>query len=771
MNPQYPQYPPNSQYPPQYPPQYAQPNQFTPPTTPRRRRPDWARRLETLYLARVARQFVLHFNINDYSVDLTSAQARDAEGHVIEVITPETVWLGDEPPTFRQYLHDMLFESSAFSCQAIYTYSLAAGLLADDREHRGLGQPLAQELNGPTLARFSDAVTKLGLSRRGGRGGQQVEGQEVNLPGMVDNLKALGHILRQKHGEDGTAYSATEEIRDERPIAVILDYAEKLVPYHVGEGQGQQEQLQALETIQSWALDPLIRATNNVVILLTTNVGHLPPVVFSEGSGSREIRVSLPSEEEREAFIARKAQANSLRYKLATIANEFGDTSISPVGMPGINLPQLKELCHGLAISTQGMRLKDIDALNREIVIRWVQERAQGRSWNELLDLAFRPGGAAITTEDVRKAKAETIERQSAQLLEIVPPERGFDQIGGLEKLKDYLRVRTKMMRKRKHSPLIPSGLLLAGPPGTGKTIIAEALATEGQFNLVKMRNIQDRWVGSSERNLDMVLSLLQDLHPVIVFVDEIDQAMGRRDTGQNGDSGVSARMFARILEEMSKASNRGRVMWVAATNRTDFLDDALLRRFDRVVPLIAPDAEESRRIFAAMAGMITKQTGKVINVTYGGDLAQSGNKDAEGRSSPTKEDLNRFNGVAHVSADTGLTGAEIEIVVRRAVEIASEDALKSNGELSDTDLPMVTSQHLYAAMHDFKINHNPVMYDYQSLLAIRSCNFYSVLPQADEFPDRPVFKQIVGPDGRVDPARLDVQIQRLQNELNRDQN
>src|SRR5258708_10596847 len=90
-------------------------------------------------------------------------------------------------------------------------------------------------------------------------------------------------------------------------------------------------------------------------------------------------------------------------------------------------------------------------------------------------------------------------------------------------------------MKQRSQSPLVPNGLLLAGPPGTGKTIIAEALARESGFNLVKMRNIQDKWIGSSERNLGLVTNLLKDLHPSIVFADEIDQALVRRDNGQSG--------------------------------------------------------------------------------------------------------------------------------------------------------------------------------------------------------------------------------------------
>jgi len=718
------------------------------PQKPPFRRPLWAQEFETLYRGRIARQFVLHFNINDFVLNLSDEEAdgkRLPLGHVVGVQA--------QPRVFREYLHDMFYE--LLSCQAIYTYTLASGLLAEDRQHLGIGQPLATELEAPTSAgRFlQGAVESLGL-RRGpkgqqGQSGQQqssqrVEGQEVELPRSApDHLKILGHLLRQSYYPNGMTEAQAQQQQQKQtptqaPIAVILDYAEKMVPFHVGEGQGTTEQLQALEVLQSWALDPVIRNTDNVIILLTANKGQLPASIGAEGSGCRSIRVPLPNENERLAFIQHKAHVSDPRYRLATLSPEFMKGQIADEA----------SLQRTLARSTQGMRLVDIDNLNRRVIMQ---------SWQQ--------GNPEIMTPlDVRNEKAETIESQSSQLLEIVPPERGFNEIGGMEELKEYLRKRTSLMIQGRHSPLIPSGLLLAGPPGTGKTIIAEALALEGGFNLVKMRNIQDRWVGSSERNLDMVISLLQDLHPVIVFIDEIDQAMGRRDSGQNGDSGVSARMFARILEEMSKASNRGRIMWVAATNRSDYLDDALLRRFDRVVPLLAPDGEESRRIFATMPDTIRKQSGNTLSITYGGALQQSGHKIGE-RADPTNEDLAKFTQVADRSATMGLTGAEIEIVVRRAMEIACEQAAE-RGALSDTDLPPITPEHLFAALADFKMNHNVAMYDLQSLLAIRSCNFYSTLPK--RLPNRDIFAKIVGPDGRIDAARLDAAIVALTMEVNR---
>jgi len=315
-------------------------------------------------------------------------------------------------------------------------------------------------------------------------------------------------------------------------------------------------------------------------------------------------------------------------------------------------------------------------------------------------------------------------------------------------------------MLSGQHSPLVPSGLLLAGPPGTGKTIIAEALAAESGFNLVKMRNIQDKWVGSSERNLELVMNLLKDLYPVVVFVDEIDQAMVRRDTGQSGDSGVGARMFARLLEEISSPTNRGRILWVAATNRADIIDEALLRRFDRVVPLLTPDVHESCRIFAMMISSIVKQSSGGIQIAYDGDLSQSKGSDDLGHPNPTQADLDKFLPVAKITTELGLTGAGIEIIVRRAIEMAYEEALDNQVETGQNQEPVVESHHLMQAVHDYKPNHNRMVYDYQSLLAIRACNFHSVIPT---LPKSGVFERIQRPDGTINTVQLEEEIRLLE--------
>ncbi len=684
--------------------------------------PAWIEDLITFQEGRIARQFVLHFNLADYILDLNERHDQEKGTYTRG---GEVVLNSESLQTLREYLYHFLF--STFSCQSIYTYSLAYGLRADDAEEEGDTLTFERESQGPGMRRIYEIYQKM-------HGAGRTQGEEgIDLPTDVsENLKLLGQALRQKYSDP------LDEDR-ERPVAVILDYAEKLIPFHLGEGQGEREQLQALEVVQRWALDPEIRKTYNIIILLTTNIGQIPSSVYAEGSGCRAIRVPLPDENERIAFI---------RFKMSTARPRLVPLSPTQFGLTE------GEQARRLARATQGMRLTDIDNLSRRLAAEtYNAKKRQNGDRNRQ--------NPVLQSADVQRVKAEVIQTQSAGLLEIVPPMRSFHEIGGLENLKLYLSKRTRFMLSSEYSPLVPSGLLLAGPPGTGKTIIAEALAKESGFNLVKMRNIQDKWVGSSERNLEMVLNLLKDLHPVIVFIDEIDQAMARRDTGQSGDGGVGARMFARILEEMSNAANRGRILWVAATNRADILDAALLRRFDRVVPLLVPDVQESCRILATMVENIVTQSGGRIQIAYGADLMQSERTGEAG--GPSQSDLDKFLQVARITSEMGLTGASLEIVVRRAIELVYEEIIDYNGPPRHSSMPLLESHHLLQAVHDFKPNYRREVYDYQSLLAIRACNFYSVIPT---LPGTGIYEQIQRADKTIDAARLDDAIRQIERKL-----
>ena len=147
-------------------------------------------------------------------------------------------------------------------------------------------------------------------------------------------------------------------------------------------------------------------------------------------------------------------------------------------------------------------------------------------------------------------------------------------------------------------------GYLIAGRIGTGKTYLVQCWAGELGIPCVVFKNFRDRWVGATESNLEKIFSVLKAIGQVLVFVDEADQAAGKREGGDS-DGGLSGRVYAMLAKEMSDTRNRGRILWVFATSRPDLLEVDLKRqgRLDVHIPLFAPETpEEMRALFRAIA-------------------------------------------------------------------------------------------------------------------------------------------------------------------------
>jgi len=425
-------------------------------------------------------------------------------------------------------------------------------------------------------------------------------------------------------------------------IAVILENLEYLAPQATG-----RDAAIATEILTRLAVDDGIRASGSIVVGLCHALESVAPALVEATGGVMPIKVPLPGPGDRERFLR----------LLDSPGHAVGLVSLEP----GLSLEALINL-------SQGVTLAGLDALNR----------------------TARVSGEPISYRRVRSYKSELIERQSKGMLQELEPRHGFDAIGGLGHVVEYLRSVVAHVRERRLE-FVPKGVLFSGPPGTGKTMIAEALAKEAGFNLVRMGDVRSMWVGESERNLSHVLRLLLELAPVVVFVDEVDQALGARERGYSGDSGVSARIFGRILNFMGKNEHRGHVVWIAATNRPDLLDEAMIRRFDRVFPFFLPGPCEREKIFRAMP--------KIAGVQYDAEISF--------------EDA--------VARTEGLSGSALETIVRRAME------LRAGGAVGEQDL--------LEAAGDYKPNHDPATYLFQSLLALNAANLFSSLPDDEHLP------------------------------------
>jgi SpoVK/Ycf46/Vps4 family AAA+-type ATPase len=197
--------------------------------------------------------------------------------------------------------------------------------------------------------------------------------------------------------------------------------------------------------------------------------------------------------------------------------------------------------------------------------------------------------------------------------LEVIDTTSGIDTVAGLENVKSYLKDVLEAI-KRGEKEKVPMGIMLLGPPGTGKTSLATALAFEASFNCVRVKNIFSPYLGQSESRMEEMLSTIRSLAPVVVIRDEIDQeesvrgAMSMDDAASKTESRIRKKWF----EFLSDPNIRGQVLVVACSNRPDRIDAAMLRsgRFDVRIPVLMPDRSERAAIFREVFRRHHLQTG-----------------------------------------------------------------------------------------------------------------------------------------------------------------
>ncbi|MEX0775546.1 MAG: AAA family ATPase [Phycisphaeraceae bacterium] len=330
--------------------------------------------------------------------------------------------------------------------------------------------------------------------------------------------------------------------RAPRKIAVVIDFAEFVVPRGEALNLGGEFAANVVKVL-GWANDPAILMSNIATVLITEGLHDLNDAVVDNPHVAK-LKVPLPGE------------AEMIDYVQSLAATAYAD---------------LPARCQ-VPLEVLARRLSGLSRVGARNVIT----------------LALK-NGRTITAAYLAGMKKEMIERECQGLIEFLESPFTLDHVAGNEAVKAWLREDVTLLRRGVLHAL-PMGYLFAGRIGTGKTFIVQCWAGELGIPCVVFKNFRDRWVGATESNLDKIFAILRALGQVLVFVDEADQAAGKREGG-TGDSGLSGRVYAMLAKEMSDTRNRGRIIWVFATSRPDLLEVDLKRqgRLDVHIPLFPP--------------------------------------------------------------------------------------------------------------------------------------------------------------------------------------
>ena len=336
-------------------------------------------------------------------------------------------------------------------------------------------------------------------------------------------------------------------------VAVIIKAAHLVIPSLQG---GLNYDLNAMALlVRDWASETLISEVNHASFLISENLNDLHPLIASNPR-TASVQVPLPSAAELQG--AMEAMLPKHPISLA----EYRDALDVPAGqLTGATLSALEGLL----------------------------KRKEHKK-------------ETLHPEDLAELKKELVEKDCNGLIEFIESERTLDDVYGQEAVKEWIRQDVALWQQGDVSAM-PMGYLLCGPVGTGKTYMVECLAGEAGVPVVKFKNFRDKWVGSTEGNLEKIFSLLHALGRCVVFVDEADQALGKRDSGA-GDSGVSGRVYSMMAKEMSDRDNRGRILWILASSRPDLIEVDLKRpgRVDVKIPLFpSTTAEEGFFLIRAL--------------------------------------------------------------------------------------------------------------------------------------------------------------------------
>ncbi len=366
-----------------------------------------------------------------------------------------------------------------------------------------------------------------------------------------------------------------EEAIENAPSIIFIDEIDSIAPKRE-EVQGDVERRVVAQLLA--LMDGLEERGKVIVIGATNRINAIDPALRRPGRFDREIEIGIPDRKGRREIL-----------------------EIHTRGMPladDVDLDKLAEITHGYSGA-------DLEALCKEAAMR-----ALRRVIPEIdLDADTIPADVLnkleATGEDFYEA-FKSMTPSAMREVVVETPNVSWNDIGGLHDAKQQLQEAVEWPLKYREvfthmdaNP--PKGILLYGPPGTGKTLLAKAVATESEANFISVKGPEfiSKWVGESEKAVRETFRKARQAAPCIIFFDEIDAIAPSRGS-MMGDAHVTERVISQLLTELDGLEELKDVTVIAATNRPDIIDPALLRpgRFDKLIYIKPPDKEARKEIF-----------------------------------------------------------------------------------------------------------------------------------------------------------------------------
>ena len=452
-------------------------------------------------------------------------------------------------------------------------------------------------------------------------------------------------IIHKFYGEsEAHLRKIFEEAARQAPSIIFIDEIDAIAPPRdrvVGD-------VEKRVVAQLLALMDGLDRRRNVIVLAATNLPNaLDPALRRPGRFDREIAISIPDRDGRKEIL-----------------------EIHSRGMPlttDVNLAHLAAITHGFVGA-------DLEALCREAAMLCLRrllpaiDFASGQIPYETLR------SLEIGMADFNAALCE-VEPSAIREVFVEVPDVGWGDVGGLEEVKKRLieSVEWPLLHAELFSRVgvrPPKGILLSGPPGCGKTLLAKAAASQTQVNFISVKgpSLLSKYVGESERGVREVFRKAKQAAPCIVFFDEIDALVPTRG-GAGSDGHTTERVIGQFLAELDGVEDLNGVLVLGATNRPDILDPALLRpgRFDLLLEIPLPDLAGQREIFRI--GLRGKPVAEEVSAD---DLAER---------------------------TEGFNGAEIQAVCTRAAWAAIREILQRDGQCNGTTEVRITARHLTEAL------------------------------------------------------------------------